>query len=198
MGNRQRWRVGLVCKNIYFFELSCIFIIMGYKKCEFCGNEFEVTNVNKRKRFCNSSCSAVFNNKKRGELSSEHKKNISIGLRDRTNFSSGDTHSKLVGLVTKGKFKDTEIRSIYELSSRTISKIFKRLNLGCSNCNWNEGTCDIHHINGRKIVDCNNHNNLSLLCPNCHRLAHEKKINKNDLKSLVEILPNDWRNSYYG
>jgi predicted HNH restriction endonuclease len=174
---------------------------MENKKCEFCNNEFSVTSSTKRKRFCDSSCSAKFNNAKRGSLSEVHKQSISDSLKktwseNRDRFSSGEDHSKIVGLAVKNK--DKKINSIYELSSRTVSKIFRRLGLGCSNCGWVEGTCDVHHIKGRKIPDCNNHNNLSLLCPNCHRLVHEKKIKTNELKTLVEILPDNWQDSYYG
>lgn len=170
------------------------------KNCENCGNSFIVTSSTKRKRFCGSTCSAIFNNTKRGSLSEEHKESISKSLKkawseNKETFSTGDEHSKLVGLAMK---TEKVVKSIYELSTRTVTKIFKRLGLGCSNCGWIEGTCDIHHINGRKIPDCNNHNNLSLLCPNCHRLVHEKKIKKEDIKTLVEILPENWQDSYYG
>ena len=174
---------------------------MENKKCEFCGNEFLVTSLTKRKKFCGSPCSASFNNAKRGSLSEEHKKNISDSLKktwaeNRDTFSTGDEHSKLVGLAVKSK--DKIVKSIAELSNRTVTKIFKRLGLGCSNCGWIEGTCDIHHINGRKIPNCDNHNNLSLLCPNCHRLVHENKIKTDEIKTLVETLPDNWRDSYYG
>jgi len=43
---------------------------------------------------------------------------------------------------------------------------------GCSRCGWKEGTCDIHHINGRKVDNFDELWNLSYLCPNCHRIAH--------------------------
>ena len=170
------------------------------KICENCNNTFTVNSSTKRKRFCNLTCSTIFNNKKRGSLSEKHKLSISnslkeVWLNNKDTFSSGEKHSKLVGNSIK---TDKIVKSIYELSTRTISKIFKRLELGCSNCNWKEGTCDIHHINGRKIENCNDHSNLSLLCPNCHRLVHEKKIKKEDLKTLVDILPDNWQDSYYG
>lgn len=51
---------------------------MENKKCEFCGDEFLVTSLTKRKKFCGSSCSASFNNAKRGSLSEGHKKILVI------------------------------------------------------------------------------------------------------------------------
>jgi hypothetical protein len=85
-----------------------------------------------------------------------------------------------------------------ELSKRTITKLLKRLNIGCSRCGWNESTCDIHHINGRKIQDYDNHDNLTLICPNCHRLVHTHKISKEKLIPLSIQLDENWLDVYYG
>ena len=90
------------------------------------------------------------------------------------------------------------IRSILDTSSRTVRKILKRLGKGCSRCGWLEGGCDVHHIRGRKIPDANNHDNLTLICPNCHRLAHERKISRDDLIPLTKYIGDDWKQHYYG
>jgi len=58
--------------------------------------------------------------------------------------------------------------------SQPIKKIAKEMReVGCSECGWNKSKCDIHHINGRKVDDKDGLWNLSYLCPNCHRLAHD-------------------------
>lgn len=88
------------------------------------------------------------------------------------------------------------VNSILELSSRTVSKIFKKLNIGCCICNWNEASCDVHHINGKKIEDYNNHKNLTYICPNCHRLVHDEKIKKETLISLDLYIGNKWKELY--
>lgn len=173
------------------------------KICKSCGKEFEVDSRTKRKKFCNLSCSATYNNENKGSLSEEHKLNISNSLKQKWDkspevFSSGEKHSKTVGKATRGKFNNKEVKSILEYSTRTVQKIMKRLDLACSNCGWDNTTCDIHHINGRKIDDCDNHNNLSLLCPNCHRLVHEGKLDNSELKTLNETIPDNWRDYYYG
>jgi len=176
---------------------------MDVKKCKYCGNDFNVDSKTKRKIFCNSSCSASYNNKKRGKLSDEHKKRISKSVKNiwdenpETFNCFGDKHSKSVGKTTKGKYRKT-VNSILELSKRTITKLIKRMDLGCSNCGWNITTCDIHHINGRKIDDCDNHNNLSLLCPNCHRMAHGGHLEKKNIIPLSKHLPDNWKDYYYG
>lgn len=151
---------------------------MENKKCKNCEKSLE--GKDKRQKFCSHSCSTTFNNKGRVH-SKKTKERISIA----------------VSKATKGKYRKI-IKSILELSGRTVRKILKRLNLGCSNCGWDKGTCDIHHINGRKINDYDNHNNLSLLCPNCHRMVHEGTLDKNILKNLNETIPNNWKDYYYG
>ena len=53
-------------------------------------------------------------------------------------------------------------------------------------------------INGKKIENCNEHFNLTYVCPNCHRLIHEGKIQKSELISLDKILPENWIDLYFG
>jgi hypothetical protein len=88
-----------------------------------------------------------------------------------------------------------DVKSIYDLSKRTMTKIFKRMNLGCSICEWKDGTCDVHHILGRKIPDPHHHSNLTYLCPNHHRLAHEKKLN--NFITLDKQIGDSWRQFYF-
>lgn len=87
--------------------------------------------------------------------------------------------------------------SLLDCSSRTVTKILKRIGkMRCSLCDWDKGTCDIHHIKGKKIDNPNHHSNLTLLCPNCHRLVHEKKIT--EVITLEEFLGDLWKEGYYG
>lgn len=173
-------------------------LIIKIKQCKNCGKDFETTCKTQRKIFCSSSCSAKFNN--RGRILSEDTKNklrVSMKQYYKNNAKAKSHLSKQVGKYTKNKF-NPKAKSIREYSKRTIRKILTRINLGCSNCGWKDDICDIHHINGRKIEDFDNHNNLSLLCPNCHRLAHRNKLNKKEIKTLAEYLPENWRDYYYG
>jgi hypothetical protein len=88
--------------------------------------------------------------------------------------------------------------SLYDLSNRTISKILTRLGIGCSLCGWSAGKCDIHHIRGRKIEEADRHENLAYVCPNCHRLIHNKKIKIDSLVSLQDQIGDRWKELYYG
>lgn len=172
------------------------------KKCENCGNEF-VPN-RRSKKYCCRECSLV-KLSERAKIpweDQDYRDKVSNGLKKawaekRDNFSTGEKHSKIVGETTKGKYKG-KINSIFDVSKRTSSKIIRRLNLSCCICGWKEGTCDIHHINGKKVENYNDHSNLTYVCPNCHRLLHENKIDKNKLKTLKEILPDNWMDLYYG
>ena len=48
----------------------------------------------------------------------------------------------------------------------------------CSLCGWNKASCDLHRIipghEGGKYTK----ENISILCPNCHREVHKKMENK--------------------
>lgn len=91
----------------------------------------------------------------------------------------------------KGKIPD----NLYDISKRTKAKILKRLGAGCSHCKWNEGMCDVHHITPKKHGGGNEHTNLTLLCPNCHRLAHEGKLIT--FINLNDYIGEKWRECYY-
>jgi hypothetical protein len=68
------------------------------------------------------------------------------------------------------------------------------MNVECSACGWNESVCDLHHIIPKSKGGTNDHTNLTVLCPNCHRLAHDNKITK--FVSLEEHVGNRWREYY--
>lgn len=138
----------------------------------------------------------------RKTISEEQKEKISKSMvkawkEKREHFSLGEKQSKAVGKGTKGKF-NSKPNSIIELSLRTARKVLERLKLPCSRCGWNEGVCDLHHIKGKKIENCNSHENISYICPNCHRLIHSHKIKIEELIPISKYLPENWRDYYYG
>lgn len=96
--------------------------------------------------------------------------------------------------------KPREMKSILELSNRTVQKLFRRANIGCSICSWKESTCDIHHIISKKDGGSDENTNLICVCPNHHRMIHDKKINKYSLEFLkernVNITFSNWKDYY--
>lgn len=84
-----------------------------------------------------------------------------------------------------------------DLSTKTVRKIFKRMGLGCSICNWNKIPCDLHHITQKSKGGDDNTSNLAYICPNCHRLVHAKKIQPDDLISLDTQIGDKWKEYYF-
>jgi hypothetical protein len=78
-----------------------------------------------------------------------------------------------------------------------MKRLIRYENIGCSNCGWNEAVGDIHHINGKKIKNFDDHTNLCYLCPNCHRLVHSNMLKKEELLSIENQFGNIWQ-KYYG
>jgi hypothetical protein len=150
---------------------------MNIKLCKYCGKELNLHSGNKRNVFCSLSCAAKFSNINK-IISEDQKIKISASLKEfykknpKAKSENGEW-SKHIGQSTKNRYKGKYVESILQLSKRTVTKILKRLNIGCSQCGWNKSTCDIHHIKGRKIENPHSHYNLTYVCPNCHRLFHK-------------------------
>lgn len=185
---------------------------MAYKKrtkvCLFCGGGYDT--IDPKQKYCSHICAGYGNNAMRGNgkpLSEDQKKKISVSLKKhhdgRDNPQKGsEKHSKAVGKATKGKYK-RYVRSICEVSSRTKTKILKRLklegvNLECVSCGWDKAQCDIHHLKGKKEKDSNFHVNLVCVCPSCHRMIHEGLIDGYELKTFEDQVGGKWREVYYG
>lgn len=82
------------------------------KECLNCGSEIE-----KHKKFCNSSCSAKYNNKNR-KLSQETKSKISSSLKYKRNLP----RQEICDLYLSGK-NTTYIKLKYDISHTTVSDI---------------------------------------------------------------------------
>lgn len=70
----------------------------------------------------------------------------------------------------------------------------------CEKCGKEfESTCDIHHIIPKSQGGTNEHNNLIIVCPNCHRIIHTS--DKYSIEFLqersIERQFNDWKNYYH-
>lgn len=100
--------------------------------------------------------------------------------------------------IDKAKYQTPE--SIWNVSSRTRTKIIRRLmkneDFGCCRCGWDKAHGDLHHIEGRDIENPHRHENLSYLCPNCHRLFHTGKIGEEDIETFEEQVGDTWKEYY--
>lgn len=82
--------------------------------------------------------------------------------------------------------------SLLHADKNAIARIIDRLDLGCSNCGWNEAKCDIHHIVPKAKGGSDYPTNLTYICPNCHRLAHFKRLT--NYVSIVDQVREYWNN----
>ena len=187
-------------KNGHTKSCGCIRITKTHTKrktCEVCGIEMDGSYGSGR--FCSASCrgkyTCVFThtddsnkrraekvrefNLKRGKLTGNHLAGVRRGVRKRF-----------------GKDPDQLPSSLSELASQTRRKVLAWLKVGCSRCGWNVSVCDLHHIHGRKIDGANSDDNLSCLCPNCHRMAHMGLVNEDELISIKEQIGDTWKAFY--
>ena len=128
------------------------------KSCIFCSNVF-ISN-DKRKKFCNNSCSAKYNNPK--------KKKIKHCIYCNNVLKTGN---KYCSNACQGlHIIDTSIKS-GNFSSKTAKKYLILKNNCCSICKilpiWNNKNLIfiLDHINGNPYD--NSLSNLRLVCPNC-------------------------------
>ena len=142
-------------------------------QCEKC--KIEHSGVYGSGRFCSTKCA-------RGFATSAARKEISRRVAE-----------KLKGRSTRV----SHITSVYQMHRKTFQKVMKRFGLGCFRCGWNEASCDLHHLRGRKIDNPHAHSNLTYICPNCHRLYHSKIISTEELKSFEEVVGNQWEEHYF-
>ena len=161
------------------------------KTCKNCKNQFET--IDKRSIFCSHSCSSKYHNSKRAYPINEYrceKCNTSF-VKSNVIKKGRRIHCDDCKRIWSPK---TNPKSIKELSSRTISKILKRMKMECSSCGWNKCMGDLHHIIHRENGGTDDHSNLTYLCPNCHREIHS------DLsvpyKTLEEHIGDNWKNFY--
>lgn len=86
------------------------------------------------------------------------------------------------------------MQSIKNLSKRTWTKIASRLDMSCASCGWNDCVCDIHHIVPQSKGGSDDHSNLTYICPNCHRKAHNNLITS--FVTLEEQIGDSWKSVY--
>lgn len=144
-------------------------------------------------KFCSSSCANSRQKQKKIIKCITCELEFSVALTSKRKFCSVICSDKKKMIKSDNK----KLFTLWGISSRTRAKILSRINKGCSRCGWNEAACDLHHINGKKIENPHSLSNLTLLCPNCHRLYHSKKIGPSDVISLDKYI-DDLTKYYYG
>lgn len=186
-------------------------------QCEKCGKEHDGSYGSGR--FCSKSCA---NSHRKNSANIERvKESIRISL-DK-HFERGTICSKcgklfhardfsrklcfecLPKTIKRIRTNNGKVpKSILDVSSRTTSKILRRLKIPCTCCGFYvEGiVLDTHHIVMTSKGGSDDMSNITYICPNCHRIAHT------DITKLTKPLISveayfkehniDWRSYYYG
>lgn len=75
----------------------------------------------------------------------------------------------------KGKTYSTkDISHEYANKKAWAAAVLRAKGNSCESCGWSEARCDVHHIAPKSIGGKNVIANGIVLCPNCHRVTHEK------------------------
>lgn len=153
-------------------------------QCKQCGVSFKQSRIGQVN--CSSECRE---RSKRGLVPSKEKICQDCGV-DISNYGKGNFRKcneckEKKEKVTRKRYAE---RNKDPNSLSALKRKVNKTNKGCSLCGWNEARCDIHHINGRKIPDPHNHKNLTVTCPNCHRMIHEGIIDKKDIVNVKDYL----------
>jgi hypothetical protein len=167
--------------------------------CENCSREHNGSYGSGR--FCSTKCARGFSTK---EKRKEINRKVSIKLLKNQPWNKGEKN--LISSFERRKLekhasyiRETETKSIMDLSKRTTIKILKRMNLPCSYCGWTvKGAVgDVHHIIEKKNGGTDDMDNITYICPNCHRLVHSNIIKKDELVTLQDYIGESWKEFYY-
>ncbi len=132
----------------------------------------------KRKKFCNASCSAKYNNSKR-KLNKHKCIYCGKELNKKVKYCSNKCqmeyqYEEYISEWKKGR-KDGLIGK-YQTSGYIRRYLHEKYNSSCCECGWNKINpytgkipLEIEHIDGDYTN--NKEENLKLLCPNCHSLT---------------------------
>lgn len=171
--------------------------------CLYCGKIIEVPEGIKvkyirDKKFCNSSCSAKYNNSIR-KLNKKVETYVCLNC-GKENIAKRNSTKKFCDNKCQNEYyykqyiirwkngEENGLSGKYGLSSHIRRYMLEKAEYKCIKCGWNEinkttgnTPLNIHHKDGNYMN--NNEDNLEVLCPNCHSLTETYgSLNKNGRK----------------
>jgi hypothetical protein len=163
--------------------------IKKYKiiKCLNCGCDV----IGGDRKFCNTSCSAIFNNEKIHGILNKPKIRITyfclncnkeLKGKNKT-YCNNKCNGEYIRKLSIEKWKNGELKGIGisgKMNTYLREYLFQKFENKCFKCGWceiNEFTkkipLEVEHIDGNS--ENNKEENLTLLCPNCHSLTSTYK-----------------------
>jgi len=159
--------------------------------CLNCGKEI---TGDRRKKFCNRSCSASYNNRgvARNYKNGHHKEDFCLNcgkkLEGNARFCSNTCYAEYEEKQYIDRWKmglEDGVSGKYGLSKHIRRYLLYKYDNRCQCCGWGEKNMytqnvplQVHHIDGNCLN--NAEDNLQLLCPNCHSLTENYgRLNKN-------------------
>lgn len=67
---------------------------------------------------------------------------------------------------------------IYKTRHSWSKAVLKTFGNKCQKCGWDKARCDVHHKEEKSKGGIHSLSNAMVLCPNCHRIEHEKEKHK--------------------
>ena len=159
-------------------------------QCLCCGKDIPLNNLGfneyKKRKFCDNSCSATYNNKNDKEKYKKRKqekhnnfcKNCGKQIKHKNQYCSQKCQHEYKYKESVQKWKNGELSgTVKDGAAEFIKKYIKeKYNNQCCKCGWHEINpstgkipVEIHHVDGDYTN--NKEENLELLCPNCHSLT---------------------------
>lgn len=160
------------------------------KYCKNCGKE--IPYENRENDFCDHSCSASYNNRKRNQNQQEKIETYEKVVEKKHCLYCGailsNTQKKYCNQKCQSEHRyqqwvqkwkngeETGLSGEYGISHQLRRYLLNKFDHKCSRCGWNEVNpytgnipLEIEHIDGN--YKNNSEDNLTVLCPNCHSLT---------------------------
>jgi hypothetical protein len=158
---------------------------MATYSCAECRVAFQA-KASRQQRFCSRACAAEYHRRhlwRRAEkrclgcdrtISAQPSR---IGRRKYCSYSCAARNRSAKWLARQRTAKRNKyVNDLAGKASFVREQLLRFIPDKCLICGWAEDLCDLHHKNGRHRGGTNRIDNITILCPNCHREVHEGLI----------------------
>jgi hypothetical protein len=91
------------------------------------------------------------------------------------NATAAQAKRKIDGPWNEGKsYAINSGEHCYKTRHAWAKAVIRKCGNKCQICGWSEARCDVHHKTAKSEGGAHTINNAIVLCPNCHRVHHER------------------------